>query len=37
MDIKDQENTFAGFIKLTKYSVAASVVVLIILAVVYAI
>lgn len=35
MDIEEQQETFKGFVKLTKYSVAASVVVLIVLAIVY--
>lgn len=35
MEIKEQEKTFDGFVKLTKYSVAAGVVVMIILAIVY--
>ncbi len=35
MEIKEQEKTFAGFVKLTKYSVLAGVAVLIVLAVVY--
>lgn len=35
MEIKEQEKTFAGFVKLTKYSVAAGVVLMIVLAIVY--
>ena len=35
MDIKEQKNTFDGFVKLTKYSVFAGIATLVILAIVY--
>ena len=35
MEIKEQEKTFDGFVKLVKYSVAAGVALMIILAIVY--
>ncbi len=35
MDIKEQKQTFEGFVKLTKYSVAIGIVLMIVLLIVY--